>query len=341
MPAAQVPYRPTSIVRDVDAGANLQALLVSAVCAVLLTRLYLSLTGYPQIGGGGVHVAHLLWGGMLMLAAQILVLSVLGKRIRRLGAIVGGLGLGLFIDEIGKFVTSDNNYFFQPAVAMIYVVFVVLFLIFRAIEYQRLSSAESLVNSAEMLTDLILDGATRSEVARARWLLRHSRCEGALADGLREAIAGAVRAQERKSPLNSVTLWAWRTYDRLLGWDWFQRATLLVFVGQALVGLVSITLAVWGMLSGAFDVDVPPATLISSSASLACALFGMALLPRSRLQAYRWFERSVLISIFFTQVLLFWETQFAALGGLVWYLVLLTVLRYLMREETGRIVTEP
>jgi hypothetical protein len=305
-----------------------------------LTRLYLTLTGYPRVGSGGLHIAHLLWGGLLMLAAQILVLSVLGKRMRRLAAIVGGVGLGLFLDEIGKFVTSDNDYFFQPAVAMIYVVFVVLFLIFRAIEHRSLSREESLVNSAEMLTDLILDGATRGEVARARWLLRHSACEGTLADGLRQAISGAVRAQERRSVLNAITLWAWRTYDRLLRWAWFQRAILLVFVGQALVGLVTLSIAGWATVSGAFDIDVPPATLVSSAASLVCALWGMVLLPRSRLQAYRWFERSVLISVFFTQVLLFWDAQFAALGGLVWYLILLAVLRYLIRQEMGRIVTE-
>jgi len=318
----------------------LQALLVAAVTAVLLTRLYLTLTGFPRVGGGTLHIAHLLWGGLLMLAAQILVLSVLGKRARRLAAIVGGLGLGLFVDEIGKFVTTDNDYFFQPAVAMIYVLFVVLFLIFRAIEYRSLSRAESLVNSADMLTDLILDGATRAEVARSRWLLRHSACEGPVADGLLQAIAGAVRAQERKSFLNSITLAAWRAYDQLLRWAWFQRAILVVFVGQAVVGLGTLMVIAWAELSGAFPVDVSAATLVSSSASLACALFGMARLPNSRLDAYRWFERSVLISVFFTQVTLFWDAQFAALGGLFWYLVLLAVLRYLIRQETARIVTE-
>ena len=53
-------YRPASVVRDVDAGANLQALLVSAVTAVLVTRLYLSMTGYPRVGSGPLHIAHLL-----------------------------------------------------------------------------------------------------------------------------------------------------------------------------------------------------------------------------------------------------------------------------------------
>jgi hypothetical protein len=296
------------------------------------------MTGYPRVGGGSLHIAHLLWGGLLMLAAQILVLSVLGKRTRRLAAVIGGIGLGLFVDEIGKFVTTDNDYFFQPALAMIYIVFIVLFLVFRAIEHRSLSRQESLVNSAEMLTDLILDGATRAEVARSRWLLRQSACEGTLADGLREAIAGAVRVQEHKSVWNTIALWAWRSYDRLLRWRWFQRAILVIFVGQALFGLATTLGVAWETLSG--GEQGTPAMLVSSSASLACALFGVARLRQSRLDAYRWFERSLLISIFFTQVILFWQDQLAALWGLGWSLVLLTALRFLIRQETARTVTE-
>jgi hypothetical protein len=189
-----------------------------------------------------------------------------------------------------------------------------------------------------MLTDLILDGATRAEVARSRWLLRQSGCEGTLVAGLRQAIAGAVRVQEHKSVLNALALAAWRTYDRLLRWAWFQHAVLIVFVGQALVGLGTTVAVGWAALNGGDQ--GAPATLVSSSASLACALFGMARLRQSRLDAYRWFERSLLISVFFTQVILFWEDQLAALWGLAWSLVLLTALRFLIRQEAARVVTE-
>ena len=40
----------------------LENFLISAVTAVLLVRLFLYLTGYPQLGGAGLHIAHLLWG---------------------------------------------------------------------------------------------------------------------------------------------------------------------------------------------------------------------------------------------------------------------------------------
>src|SRR5437879_12590634 len=97
-----------------------------------------------------------------MLAALVLLLAVLGKRTKRWAAALGGLGFGLFVDELGKFVTEDNNYFFQPAIALIYVLFIVLFLAFKAIERRSLSEDELLVNAADMLREVILGGAPRA-----------------------------------------------------------------------------------------------------------------------------------------------------------------------------------
>jgi hypothetical protein len=314
-------------------------LLVSAVTSVLLTRLYLTLTGFPRVGNGPLHIAHLLWGGLLMLAALVLLLSTLGRRTRRLAAILGGLGFGLFVDEIGKFVTADNDYFFQPAIAMIYVVFIGLFLAFRAIERRSLSPAESLVNAADMLSDLLMGGATRAELARTRWLLNRSRDQSVVSNAIREAIAGATRAHEHRSQVSGVALAAWRTYDKLLLWPWFQRALWLVFVGQAIAGLAAAAAIGWATLHDAGAARLP-ATLVTSTISLVFIMIGVACLPHSRLAAYRWFERGVLISVFFTQVILFWQDQLSALGGLFWDLVLLSVLRFLIHQESARNVTE-
>jgi hypothetical protein len=328
--------RPAPAARDVDAGANLQVLLVSSVVAVLLTRLYLGLTGYPRIGSGPLHVAHLLWGGLLMLASLVALLSLLGKRAKRWGAVLGGLGFGLFVDELGKFVTADNDYFFQPTIALIYVVFIVLFLVFRGIERRSLSPDELLVNAADMVREVLLGGATRAEVVRARRLLDRSGSEGPVVDGLRQAIVGATRAPEQVSPIASVAGWAWRTYDRLLEWPWFQRAIWVVFVAQAVIGLLAAAVIGWAAVS---DVPMPvqqQTTLVTTLVSLVLVLIGVARLPTSRLAAYRWFERSVLISVFFTQVIVFWHDQLAGLGGLFWDLALLTTLRFLIHQEEAR-----
>ncbi|MGH3544915.1 MAG: hypothetical protein ACRDPW_03165, partial [Mycobacteriales bacterium] len=48
--------------RDPDAVPHLVAMLVSAVATVLITRAFLALAGYPQVGGETLHVAHVLWG---------------------------------------------------------------------------------------------------------------------------------------------------------------------------------------------------------------------------------------------------------------------------------------
>src|SRR5215469_8925345 len=111
-----------------------ETFLVSAVVSLLLIRAALALSGFPQVGGGGLHIAHMLWGGLLMLLSLRLLLGFIGRAVQFTAAIVSGIGFGTFIDEVGKFVTSDNNYFFRPAVALIYVVFVLLSLSARALE---------------------------------------------------------------------------------------------------------------------------------------------------------------------------------------------------------------
>jgi len=76
---------------------------VAAVITILVTRGYLLATGYPQVGGEIFHIAHAVWGGLLLMIALTVVLSLANRWATAFASIAGGIGIGLFVDEIGKF----------------------------------------------------------------------------------------------------------------------------------------------------------------------------------------------------------------------------------------------
>ena len=104
---------------------------------VILTRSFLELTGYPQIGNGVLHIAHALWGGLLLIIAALLPLILGNEWALTLSAVLSGLGVGLFIDEVGKFITQRNDYFFPPAAPVIYGFFMILLLLLLAVRKAR------------------------------------------------------------------------------------------------------------------------------------------------------------------------------------------------------------
>jgi hypothetical protein len=95
-------------------------LIVALSLTVLVTRVFLTLAGYPQIGDSTYHIAHVLWGGLLLFIAVTLLLSLVNRYARWCAAVLGGIGGGLFIDEVGKFITQSNDYFFPLAFPLIY-----------------------------------------------------------------------------------------------------------------------------------------------------------------------------------------------------------------------------
>jgi hypothetical protein len=117
--------RATTTIRD-GAERSLLLLIVSYVVAVVGTRWYLQATGYPQVGGGELHVAHMLWGGLLLVVAAVLPLLLTGQIVRTISAILAGAGAGLFVDEVGKFITASNDYFYPVAAPLIYGLLLVL-----------------------------------------------------------------------------------------------------------------------------------------------------------------------------------------------------------------------
>lgn len=111
--------------RTATVGTDLRLFLLTGIATVLLTRWLLAGTGYPKLGGHGtgLHIAHMLWGGLLMAAGLVVLLVFLGRRVRMWGAVMGGVGFGLFIDEIGRVVSDGGGYLYRPAAGLIYLAF--------------------------------------------------------------------------------------------------------------------------------------------------------------------------------------------------------------------------
>jgi hypothetical protein len=117
-------------VRRVGAQNYLLISLVSFAGSVMVTRLFLSLTGYPQIGRGELHIAHVLWGGLLLFIASLLPLIFANRWVYILTSALSGIGIGLFIDEVGKFITRTNDYFYPPAAPIIYAFFLLTVVVY-------------------------------------------------------------------------------------------------------------------------------------------------------------------------------------------------------------------
>ncbi|MCW3840210.1 hypothetical protein ONA70_08890 [Micromonospora yasonensis] len=323
--------------RAIDAAAYLQAFVLSGVVTVLLLRAYLKATGYPQLGGGGLHIAHVLWGGLLLAVGLGVALVFLGGGARTAGAIIGGIGFGLFIDEVGKFVTTRTDYFYAPAAGIIYGAFALLVLLTQAVRGRmRLTSDERIANALDMVLSGVPGGLTdRRRIA----VLRLVQGAGPTVEAAMVQLLDAVPRREpppvrfwRRAADRARRLAAWVAARRWLVWP-----VVVYLVVEPVVTVVSVALAgvtgelnqqrEWGAVLG-----TSVAALITAVLSVRAALR----LRGNRLGAFRLFKLALLVDLLFGQIFNFTVNQFGAVFALVLDLFLLGVVtaehRRLRRE---------
>jgi hypothetical protein len=132
-----------SPVRREGAETYLILTLLSFGASVALTRLFLELAGYPQLGGSTLHIAHVLWGGLLLFLAALLPLVYANRWVYTVGSVLAGLGVGLFIDEVGKFITQTNDYFYPAAAPIVYAFFLLTVLVYIQVRRPKVKSARA------------------------------------------------------------------------------------------------------------------------------------------------------------------------------------------------------
>jgi hypothetical protein len=341
-------FAPRHLIRAADADL-LDTFLICAVATIVVIRIFLEATGYPQLGGGGLHIAHVLWGGLGMLLAIVLLLLYLSPTTRLIAAIAGGAGFGAFVDELGKFVTSDNNYFFKPTAAILYTLFVILFLATREVRrFRGLSPEECLVNSVELAERLASGTLTAEERDRGLELLARADQTHPLVAPLRAAFRSADVAPTSFARLRWVGSAGARTYAAIVSSPWFRRILAAVFI-LAGVAFVLTAIATVALLAGAYfgvaDAEIALqestaggaiASVIQAAAGLVAGVLivrGVFALRRSRLRAYRLFELAILVDLLLAQPFAFLDVGFGASVDVFLDLALLATLRFLQTGE--------
>jgi len=332
------------IVRNVEFTQLFDSFFITAITTILSVRFYLKLTGYPQIGNSTLHISHLLPGSLLMLAAIIVLLGAVNRAARGFAAVIAGIGFGLVWDELGKFITQDNNYFFSATPGLIYITFMILYLIVRYAANRRFSQDDYLANAIDLLKDAAIKDLDVREYQHAKELLKNVSRDHVLYAPTKMMLDLAKPSPVRQPTiLDKAIYWLKWPLKTLSQQSYF--STLIISVA-VIYGLVSIAAAVF-FFAGA---SVPDSQHVRAffegdesdiigglSAAVSAGFVVVATykyLKGQAKKAFQYFEAGLLVNIFIGQVVLFFKNQEIALAWLAITIFLLINLQLLAAEKT-------
>jgi hypothetical protein len=334
--SADAPKPRRFLVRSVDLSHRLDVFLVVAITSVIGNRVFLVITGYPQIGNGTLHISHAIWGALMMAIAIIIAVAYLSPVMRNVVPVLGGIGFGFFVDELGKFITRDVDYFFRPTFSLIYLIFVAMVVAFRLIERKRFGPNEGVVNALEALKAAALGQLDDARRNGALELLHTSNATGGLADRV-AALLGEVPVLAPHEP-SWIDRRAQQAQAGYFGWTTkrsFAVTIIALFLLRAVVLLAGIAVVVFdGAGITGFGEWM---TVLSEAVASVLILVGACWLPSSRERAYRWFDAGLLVSLLVTQIFVFEQQQLVGVISLAVTLVYWILVRQATRAEQARV----
>ncbi len=306
--------------------------LLSTVFAIIVIRIYLKLTGYFTLSTEVLHIAHMLWGGLLMLISLFILLSFLNKEAKQAASVIGGLGFGTFIDELGKFITQDNNYFFRPTFALIYLILISLFLIWRYLrEKYEPTQKDYAVNALELIKEVIFYDLDKQEKQKALYYLKNSQMDTDLKQKLIHVVEKMPSIKDEPSFFTKTKNIVTGFYKRIVRNTYFSNTVVYVFVFWTVNNLINVLPLLTLNQFHFWDWGVVIFTFITDLYVLRGIYF--LLYRKKRLIAFEKFKTGVLISIFFTHFFLFYERQLSALFSLFFTFTIYVALSYLIEQE--------
>ncbi len=261
----------TAVERE-GSAKHVRLTLLSFAVTVAVTRLYLTLTGFPQIGNGTLHIAHLLWGGLVLFSSALLMLLYSNRWVYTLGSILAGVGMGLFMDEVGKFITRTNNYFFAPAAPIIYTLFLLIILLYLEVRRKPRRDARSeLYRTFDMLQEVLdrdLEAAERQALkSRLNFVvaLKEDPDLTRLAQGLLDFVESKSTSvvRHKTGRLDRLEV-KWRAFERLHLTRPRLKAVLVAALGVLGVWATGESMALIQPISAALHLETPLGHLMAA-----------------------------------------------------------------------------
>ena len=345
----------------VERGKAPALILISVVtfgATIVLVRLFLELTGYPQVGGGVLHIAHLLWGGLAMFIGLVIVLIWDNPGALYITSVLSGVGIGLFIDEVGKFITKDNDYFFPAAAPIVYSFFLIVLLVYLFVRRrQKPDPGRAMVLALDELKEIVYGAVDEVEGQRIldHLALAQQHDDPAVA-ALAASLHGQFAAQRETFAAYQPGLFkrlghALKRWGLKLGRTWHRRLIILGLALNATSALAFLLLliillvtpdasAVVGQVSAsvieaasAADAGGVTGQLLSMGLNLIIGLAAMvALIQLGRKRdrsGMQWALIQIILSLTLLQMVTFYLTQFTAIiPTIIQFLMLALVLAY-------------